>query len=120
MYMDNQGPDRLCAMRRADQVFIVHQQTIDYKMNYLNQVKTGPRSAVGNMSDCWSRVANSIPAQSHTFGDWSWNNFYSHSLPFHWFKKACCQLQTKVNVDRLVKLAQEKVWLGELTVSTSP
>ena len=52
MYMDNQGPDRLCAMRRADQVFIVHQQTIDYKMNYLNQVKTGPRSAVGNMSDC--------------------------------------------------------------------
>ena len=35
------------------------------------------------------------------------------------FKKGCCRLQAKVNkvlVNRLLKLAQEKVWLGELTV----
>ena len=39
------------------------------------------------------------------------------------FKKDCCQLQAKVNVHEvhvlvncLFKLAQEKVWLGELTV----
>ena len=36
------------------------------------------------------------------------------------FKKACCQLQAKVcagsTVYCLSKLAQEKVWLGELTV----
>ena len=36
------------------------------------------------------------------------------------FKKGCCQLQAKVCaqllVNRLFKPAQEKVWLGELTV----
>ena len=36
------------------------------------------------------------------------------------FKKGCCQLQAKVVhevlVNCLFKLAQEKVWLGELTV----
>ena len=36
------------------------------------------------------------------------------------FKNGCCQLETKyvheVLVNRLFKLAQEKVWLGELTI----
>ena len=38
-------------------------------------------------------------------------------ISFHWFKKGCCQLQAKLcaqsTVNHLVKLAQEKMWLGE-------
>ena len=40
------------------------------------------------------------------------------------FKKGCCQLQAKVCaqllVNRLLKPAQEKVWLSELTVPQWP
>ena len=39
------------------------------------------------------------------------------------FKKGCCQLQTKLCAQRtgyLFKLAQEKVWLGELIVLPWP
>ena len=53
---------------------------------------TGPRSAVGNVSgyrcvsDCRSRGREFDPGPvTHFRGDWSWNNFYSHSPPFRWF-----------------------------------
>ena len=53
---------------------------------------TGPRSAVGNVSgyrcvsDCRSRGREFDPDPVPYFrGDWSWNNFYCHSPPFHWF-----------------------------------
>ena len=46
-------------------------------------------------------------------------------VPFRWFKKGCCQLQANfcagsTGYNRLVKLAKEKLWLGEMTVSTRP
>ena len=47
--------------------------------------------AVGNVSgnrcesDCRSRGRELNPGPVQYFhGDWSWNNFYSHSPPFHW------------------------------------
>ena len=45
--------------------------------------EAGPASAVGSESNCGSRDRKfRAPAQPHNFhGDWSWNNFYSHSLP---------------------------------------
>ena len=67
-------------------------------------------------------VASSIPARSHTFVE------IDHELismvillpSAESFKKGCFQLQAKyvheVLVNSLFKLAQEKVWLGELTV----
>ena len=52
----------------------------------------GPRSAVGNVSgyrcvsDCRSRGREFDPGHVPYFrGDWSWNYFYGHSPPFHWF-----------------------------------
>ena len=52
----------------------------------------GLRSAVGNMSgyrcvsDCRSRGREFIHGLVPYFhGDWSWNNFYGHSPPFHGF-----------------------------------
>ena len=68
------------------------------------------------------RVASSIPAWSHTFVEIdheiiSTVIFLSSAESF---KKGCCQLQAKyvheVLVNCLLKLAQEKVWFGELTV----
>ena len=52
---------------------------------------TGPCSAVSNMygnrweSDCRSRGRDFDPGPVPYFGgDWSLNNFYGHSSPFHW------------------------------------
>ena len=64
--------------------------------------------------------ASSIPALSHTFME------IDHEIIFmiillpsaDSFKKWFSQLQVKVLVNRLFKLAQEKGWLGELTVRT--
>ena len=93
---------------------------------------TRPRSAVSNvsgyrcMSDCRSRVASSLPAQSHIFVE---NDHKIISTVIirpsaESFKKGCCQLQAnfahEVLVNRFFKLAQEKVWLGELTFPPSP
>ena len=68
------------------------------------------------------RVTSSIPAQSHTFVEID-NEIISTVIVLpsaESFKKGCCQLQEKVcarsMVNCLFKLAQEKVWLGELTV----
>ena len=82
--------------------------------------KTGPRSAVGNVSgyrceaDCRSRVASSIPARSHTFVEIDHEIISTViRLPSaESFMKGCCQLQAKVCarllVNCLFKLAQEK------------
>ena len=67
-------------------------------------------------------VASSIPAQSHTFVEIDHEIISTIILlpSAESFKKGCCQLQAKVCAQLLVnclfKLAQEKVWLGELTV----
>ena len=55
-------------------------------------------------------------------GDWLWNNLYGHSAPFHWFNQEGLLSVTsekyvhELLVNRLFKLAEEKVWLGEMTV----
>ena len=94
---------------------------------------TGPRSAVGNVSgyrcvsDCRSRSREFDPGPVPYFrGDWSWNNFYGHSPPFRWFIQEGLFVSYKrkyvheLLVNRLFKPAQEKVWLGELTVPQWP
>ena len=68
-------------------------------------------------------VASSIPARSHTFVEIDHEIISTVILlpSADSSKKGCCQLQAKVYVhellvNRLFKPAQEKVWLGELTV----
>ena len=67
-------------------------------------------------------VASSIPAQYHTFVEIDHEIISTVILlpSADLFKKGCCQLQAKVCaqllVNRLLKPAQEKVWLSELTV----
>ena len=63
-------------------------------------------------------VASSIPVWSHTFVEIDHEIISTVILlpSADSFKKGCCQLQAKVCVNRLFKPAQEKVWLGELTV----
>ena len=67
-------------------------------------------------------VASSIPAWPHTFVEIDYEIISTVILlpSVESFKKDCCQLQRKVVhkvlVNCLFKLAQEKVWLGELTV----
>ena len=58
----------------------------------INSKSVLPRSAVGNMSGsrcmsyCRSRGWEFDPGPVPYFrGDWSWNDFYSHSPPFRWF-----------------------------------
>ena len=72
-------------------------------------------------------VASSLPARSNTFVEIDHEIISMVILlpSAESFKKGCCQLQAKyvhkVLVNRLVKFAQEIVWLGEkgeLTVST--
>ena len=93
---------------------------------------TGPGSAVGNVSgnrcecDCRSRGLEFDPGPVQYFrGDWSRNNFYGHSSPFRWIIQEGLfsykqKYVHKVLVNCLFKLAQEKVWLGELTVPLWP
>ena len=55
-------------------------------------------------------------------GDWSWNNLYGHSPPFHWnIQEGLRKHVNKVLVKRLLRLVQENVrpsrndhscWLG--------
>ena len=96
-------------------------------MWYLNACAR-PRSTVSNVSDsryvshCRSRVCELDPGSVPYFrGDWSWNNFYSHSTPFHCFKKGWCQLQAKVCARsfgyRLVKLVVRRTDCPDMTIS---
>ena len=68
-------------------------------------------------------VASSIPVRYHTFVEIDHEIISTVVLlpSADLFKKGCCQLQAKVcaritGLNRLFKPAQEKVWLGELTV----
>ena len=68
-------------------------------------------------------VASLIPARSHTFVEIDHHEIIAMVILLpsaESFKKGCCQLQAKVCARStgycLLKLAQEKVWLGELTV----
>ena len=67
-------------------------------------------------------VASSIPARYHTFVEIDHEIISTVILlpSADLFKKGCCQLQAKVChkllVNPLLKPAQEKVWLSELTV----
>ena len=88
----------------------------------------GPRSAVGKVSDCRFRGCEFDPRPVQYFcGDWSWNNFYSHSLPFRWFKKDCCQLQAKVCArsrareifkSHSIRMLAEKTYIFKLNINT--
>ena len=68
-------------------------------------------------------VANSIPARPNAIVEID-HEIISTSFSFRWFKKDLIVVDYKrkyvhkVLVNCLVKLVQEKVWLGELTVST--
>ena len=69
-------------------------------------------------------VASLIWARSHTFVEFDYEiiSMVIFLPSAESFKKGCCQLQAKVHVcgrstdNCLFKLAQEKVWLGELTI----
>ena len=63
-------------------------------------------------------VASSIPARPHTFVEIDQEIISTVILlpSADSFKKGCCQLQAKVCAQIMFKPAQEKVWLGELTV----
>ena len=67
-------------------------------------------------------VASSIPVRSHTFVEIDHEMISTVILlpSADIFKKGCCQLQAKVCAQitgkRLLKPAQEKVWLSELTI----
>ena len=91
---------------------------------------TGPRRAGGNMSgnrcesDCRSRGHKSEPGPFHNFVEIDHEIISMLILlpSAESFKKGCCQLQAKVRCEHevlvkcLFNLAQEKVWLGELSV----
>ena len=89
---------------------------------------TGPRSAVGNVSgyrcvsDCRSRGREFDSGPIPYFrGDWSWNNFYGHSPPFHWFiQEGLLSVTSESMCTNYWLTAQEKVWLSELTVPQWP
>ena len=63
-------------------------------------------------------VLTLIPVRSHTFVEIDHEMISTVILlpSADLSKKGCCQLQAKVCVNGLFKPAQEKVWLGELTV----
>ena len=63
-------------------------------------------------------VASLIPAGPHTFVEIDHEIISTVILlPYaDSFKKDCCQYVHELLVNRLFKPAQEKVWLGELTV----
>ena len=67
-------------------------------------------------------LSSSIPARYHTFVEIDHEIISTVILlpSADLFKKGCCQLQAKVCAqitgNRLLKPAQEKVWLSELTV----
>ena len=85
---------------------------------------TGPHSAVSNvscyrcMSDCRSRSRKFDPSPVPYFrGDWSWNNFYRHSPPFCLIiQEGLLSVTSESMYLNNFKLAQEKMWIGELTV----
>ena len=98
-----------------------------------NCTASNDQSSVGNVSgyrcvsECRSRDRDFDPGPVPYFcGDWSWNNFYSHSPAFGWIiqegllsatSKSMC---TKYWLNVCSSLSRKKVWLGELTVQPWP
>ena len=87
----------------------------------------GPRSAVGNVSgyrcvsDCRSRGREFDPVRSHTFVEIDHEMISTVILlPLIHSRRVVVSYKGKyvqeLLVNRLFKPAQEKVWLGELTV----
>ena len=65
--------------------------SIALSLKMAHHITQVPRSAVCNVSgnrcesDCRSRCREFAPGPVPYFrGDWSWNDFYGHSPPFHW------------------------------------
>ena len=78
-----------------------------------------------NVSDCKRRVVSLISAQSHAFVDINHKIFSTTILLSSAdSRRVVVSYKRKyvheVPVNRLVKLAQEKMWLGELIVRTWP
>ena len=79
------------------------------------------------VSDYRSRGREFDPSPVPYFrGDWSWNDFYGHSLNFRWFiqegllsitSESMC---TKYWLTTCSSLPRKKVWLGELTFQPWP
>ena len=76
-----------------------------------------------------SNVRQLFASVLYFHGDWLWNNFYGHSLPFRWLPLnhswrivvSCKRIYVhEVLVNCLFELTKEKVWLGELTVPPWP
>ena len=131
-----------CLLNMSAEYFQMHSRTLlPWKLSLWTQIRlllrsiliwihAGPRSAVGNVSgyrcvsDCRSRGRKFDPGTVPYFrGDWSWNDFYSHSPPFRWFIHEGLLTVTSQSMctnSWLLELAQEKVWLGELTVPQWP
>ena len=97
----------------------------------LEKKNTGRHSAFGNVSgyrcvsDCRSRGCKFDHSRVPYFcGDWSWNNFYCHSPLSCWIIQEGSLSVTSENISMkywlTFKLAQEKVWLGELTIPPWP
>ena len=83
---------------------------------------TGPRS---HLVVCPTAVASSIPARSHTFMEIDHEIISKVIFLLPLIQEGLFNVVSykgkyahKVLVNRLVKLVQGKVWLGELTVST--
>ena len=76
---------------------------------------TYPCSAVGSESGCRSRVCEFDPARSHTFVEID-HEIISMVILLHPLIQEVSLSVTSKSLCR--KLAQEKVWLGELTVLT--
>ena len=101
-----------------------------YPTKVSNITFTGPCSAVGNvsgyrcMSDCRSRGREFDPSPVPYFrGDWSGNNFYVHSPPFHLIIQLSVtseSMRTKYWLTSLGRLVHGKMRSGELTVSSWP
>ena len=86
---------------------------------------TGPRSAVSNVSgnrcesDCRSRGRKFDPGPVPYFrGDWSWNYFYGHPPPVRWIiQEGLLSVTSEIMCTKYwFELAQENMWLGELTI----
>ena len=90
-------------------------------MVLITKASTGPHSTVVNMSDCRSRGREFDPGQSYTFAEIDYEIIsMAILLPFAVSRRVDVSDNRKyvheVLVNCLVKRAQEKVWLGELTI----
>ena len=101
-------------------------QMLAIRLIFISNGTSEPHSTVGNMSDCRSCFASSIPAQSHNFMEIDHKIIsMAKLLPSADSKRVVVSYKRKylheVLVNLLVKnakLARKKVWLGELTVPT--